>query len=412
MKIKQNTRNKPENRILQGSQKSEKAAKSKCPHMNKCGACQWLDMPYEIQLKKKHQMVVGLLKQYGSVEPVVGMDDPFHYRHKVHAAFGVANRKVVSGIYEESTHKIVPVERCMIENEKADEIIVTIRELLGSFKIKAYDEKTGYGLLRHVLIRCGYTSGQIMVILVTTSPVFPSKNNFVKALRDKHPEISTVVLNVNDKRTSMVLGEKEQVLYGKGYIEDSLCGKTFRISPKSFYQVNPNQTEKLYQLAVDMAGLTGKESVLDAYCGTGTIGIVASEKAKEVIGVELNKDAIKDAIINAKQNGAGNIQFYQNDSGVFMQQMAAKNAKVDVVFMDPPRTGSDEAFLNSLAVLKPAKVVYVSCNLETLARDLKYITKKEYQVQKIVPVDMFPHTESHVETVVLLETHMSKRKAT
>lgn len=373
----------------------------KCPIGKRCGGCQWIDIPYKEQLHKKQEYVRKLCKDFGKVEPVVGMENPYHYRHKVHAAFGMEKGKPVSGIYEEGSHRIVPVDSCLIENEKADAIIVTIRKLLSSFKIKVYDERTGYGLLRHVLIRCGYATNQIMVILVTVSPIFPSKNNFVKALRKEHPEISTVVLNVNDKFTSMVLGEKEQVIYGKGYIEDKLCGKTFRISPKSFYQVNPQQTEKLYELAVSFAGLTGKERVLDAYCGTGTIGLIASDYAGEVIGVELNKDAVRDAIINAKQNNVKNIRFYQNDSGKFMVQMAENKAKVDVVFMDPPRAGSDEAFLKSLVTLKPEKVVYVSCNPETLARDLKYLVRKGYQVKRIVPVDMFPMTE-HVESCVLL----------
>jgi len=382
---------------------------NKCPIGKRCGGCQWIDIPYKEQLHRKQEYVRKLCKDFGKVEPVVGMENPYHYRHKVHAAFGMEKGKPVSGIYEEGSHRIVPVESCLIENEKADAIIATIQKLLGSFKIKVYDERTGYGLLRHVLIRCGYATNQIMVILVTVSPIFPSKNNFVKALRKEHPEISTVVLNVNDKFTSMVLGEKEQVIYGKGYIEDKLCGKTFRISPKSFYQVNPQQTEKLYELAVSFAGLTGKERVLDAYCGTGTIGLIASDYAGEVIGVELNKDAVRDAIINAKQNNVKNIRFYQNDSGKFMVQMAESKAKVDVVFMDPPRAGSDEAFLKALVILKPEKVVYVSCNPETLARDLKYLVRKGYQVKRIVPVDMFPMTE-HVETVCLLsKLHEPKR---
>ena len=373
-----------------------------CPVKKRCGGCQWIDIPYEEQLHKKQEYVSKLCREFGRTEPIVGMENPYHYRHKVHAAFGVEKGKAVSGIYEEGTHRIVPVESCLIENEKADAIIVTIRKLLAGFKIKAYDEKSGYGLLRHVLIRCGYATGEIMVILVAVSPIFPSKNNFVKALRKEHPEISTVVLNVNDKYTSMILGEKEQILYGKGYIEDKLCGKTFRISPKSFYQVNPQQTEKLYKLAISFAGLTGNERVLDAYCGTGTIGILASDFAKEVIGVELNKDAVRDAIINAKRNAVKNIRFYQNDSGKFMVQMAENKTRVDVVFMDPPRSGSDEAFLKSLVILRPEKVVYVSCNPETLARDLKYLVKRGYAVKRIVPVDMFPQTE-HVEVVTCLQ---------
>lgn len=218
-----------------------------------------------------------------------------------------------------------------------------------------------------------------MVVLVLGSPILPSKNNFVKALRKLHPEITTIVLNVNGQKTSMILGEKETVLYGKGYIEDELCGKTFRISSKSFYQVNPVQTEKLYGKAIELAGLTGKERVIDAYCGIGTIGLIASDKAREVISVELNQDAVRDAIVNAKRNSIKNVRFYHNDAGVFMRQMAEAGEHADVVFMDPPRSGSDEKFLSSVLTLKPEKIVYVSCEPTTLARDLKYLTKHGYK---------------------------------
>ena len=375
---------------------------SLCPVAKKCGGCQWINVPYEKQLEDKKKWVESLLKPYCKLEEIVGMENPTHYRNKVHAAFGLDRfHKPVSGIYEEGTHRIVPVDSCLIENQKADAIIVSIRELLRSFKIKVYDEDTGYGLLRHVLVRVGEHTGQIMVVLVLSSPVLPGKNNFVKALLKLHPEITTVVVNVNDKRTSMVLGDKEQVIYGKGYIEDILCGKTFRISPKSFYQVNVVQTEKLYGKAIEYAGLTGKEVVLDAYCGTGTIGIIASDKAGQVIGVELNGDAVKDARENAKRNGVKNIQFYQNDAGKFLVGMAEQDAKVDVILMDPPRSGSDEAFLSSVVKMSPAKVVYVSCNPETLARDLKYLTKHGYKVQRACACDMFAFT-SHCESVVLL----------
>ena len=373
-----------------------------CPVYKKCGGCQLLHIPYDKQLKQKQEQLKGLLGSFCRMESFMGMEQPLHYRHKVHAVFD-RDRKgnAISGVYKAGTHIVVPVENCLLENEKADAIIATIRGLLKSFKIKTYDEDTGYGLLRHVLIRTGYATSQIMVVLVLASPIMPSKNNFVKALRKEHPEITTVVINVNDKQTSMVLGEKEQVIYGPGYIEDRLCGMTFKISPRSFYQVNPAQTEKLYGKAIEYAALTGKETVLDAYCGTGTIGMIAAKKAGKVIGVELNRDAVKDAVINAKRNQVSNIQFYQKDAGEFMVQLADRKEKIDVVFMDPPRSGSDEKFLSSLIKLAPEKVVYVSCNPETLARDLKYLVKRGYEVKRGVGIDMFPETE-HVETVVLL----------
>ena len=373
-----------------------------CPVFGKCGGCQLLHLPYDKQLKKKQEQLSELLKPYCRTEPFVGMDNPFHYRHKVHAVFD-RDRKgnIISGVYKEGTHIVVPVEKCLLENEKADAIIATVRGLLKSFKIKTYDEDSEYGLLRHVLIRAGYATGQLMVVLVLASPILPSKNNFVKALRKEHPEITTVVINVNDRKTSMVLGDKQQVIYGPGYIEDRLCGMTFKISPKSFYQVNPCQTEKLYGKAMEYAALTGKETVLDAYCGTGTIGMIAAGRAGRVIGVELNKDAVGDAVMNAKRNQVKNIQFYQQDAGEFMVQLAESGERVDTVLMDPPRSGSNEKFLNALAILKPKKIVYVSCNPETLVRDLQYLVKKGYRAQKGIGVDMFPNTVG-IEAVVRL----------
>lgn len=377
------------------------AKNSLCPIFKKCGGCQYLDLPYEEQLKLKQKEMQQLFGKYAKVYPIYGMEEPMHYRNKVHAVFGHRKGEVISGVYEAGTHHLIPVERCMIEDQKADEIIGTIRGMLKSFKIRTFDEDTGYGLLRHVLIRRGFHSGQIMVVLVTASPVFPSKNNFVKALRQKHPEITTIVQNINGRGTSMVLGDREQVLYGKGYIEDTLCGCRFRISSKSFYQVNPIQTEYLYGKAIELAGLTGKETVLDAYCGIGTIGLIASGKAKQVIGVEFNQDAVRDAIQNAKCNERKNIRFFHNDATKFMVQMAVDGGSVDVVFMDPPRTGSTPEFIRAVAAVKAKRVVYVSCGPDTLARDLETFKKMGYEAKGIWPVDMFPWT-NHTENVCLL----------
>ena len=374
----------------------------KCSVNKKCGGCQYLNLSYEEQLKLKQKSVQKLLKDFGKVNPIIGMEDPYYYRNKVHAVFS-RDRKgnVICGTYEVKSHRVVPVENCLIEDKKSQEIIQTIKGLLKSFKIKTYDEDTGYGLLRHVLVRRGFKSGEIMVVLVLGSPILPSKNNFVKALRKEHPEITTVVVNVNDKRTSMVLGDREQVIYGPGFIKDQLCGCTFRISPKSFYQVNPVQTEVLYNTAIRYAGLTGKETIVDAYCGIGTIGLAAAKKAKKIIGIELNKDAVRDARINARENHYKNASYYQGDAGEFMVQMAEHGEHVDVVFMDPPRAGSDEKFMDSVVKLNPEKIVYISCNPETLARDLRYMRKKKYKIEKIQPVDMFAWCD-HVETVVLM----------
>ncbi len=381
----------------------EEKKKKVCPVSAKCGGCQWINRSYEEQLQAKGTIFRKLMEPYCKPEPIIPMEEPTHYRCKVHAVFGEDRKhNVISGIYEEQSHRIVPVDSCLIENKKADEIIVSIRGLLKSFKIRPYNEDTGYGLLRHVLIRVGHRSGQIMVVLVLRSPIMPSKNNFVKALREIHPEITTIVVNVNNRDTSMILGEKEQVIYGRGYIEDELCGRVFRISPKSFYQVNPVQTEKLYAKALEYAGLTGKETVLDAYCGTGTIGMIASGHAGRVIGVELNRDAVKDAVSNAKRNRISNIEFYQNDAGKFLTEMTQQDGKTDVLFMDPPRSGSDEAFLSAAAKSRPGRIVYISCNPETLTRDLKYLVKAGgYRVEKSAAVDMFPFTDS-IESVTLL----------
>lgn len=382
------------------SMKTKQSEMKTCPYAKKCGGCDYQGISYEEQLEKKQAYMKKLMKPFGKVNPIVGMDDPYHYRHKVQAAFDCTRRgQIVAGVYEKKSHDVVDIESCLIENEEADAIIRDIKGMLRSFRIKTYDEDTGYGLLRHVLVRKGYHSGQIMVVLVLASPILPSKNNFVKALRKVHPDISTVVININERRTSMVLGERNITVYGKGYIEDELCDCTFRISPTSFYQVNPEQTELLYQKAIEYAGLTGKETVIDAYCGTGTIGLIASRSADKVIGVELNRDAISDAIINAKRNDISNIRFYHEDAGKFMVDMAARGEKADVVIMDPPRSGSDEAFLSSVVKLAPGRVVYVSCGPDTLARDLKYLTKHGYHMEECTPYDMFPFTR-HIETVI------------
>ena len=383
--------------------KPKKAGKGNgCPLYKKCGGCQLQNMTYEEQLSFKQAKCVRTLGSFGFVEKIIGMDNPTHYRNKVQAAFGLTRSgKIVSGVYQSKSHRIVLVDDCLLEDETADRIIVDIRKMLPSFKLLPYNEDTGRGFLRHVLVKRGFQTNEVMVVLVTGTPVFPRKNDFIKKLLKLHPEITTIVQSVNSAKTSLVLGKDETVLFGKGHIEDILCGNRFRISPKSFYQINPVQTEKLYNTAIDFAGLTGKETVLDAYCGIGTIGITAANKAKTVIGVELNPDAIRDAKQNARLNKKENLRFFTADAGEFMESMASENEKVDVVFMDPPRAGSDLKFLKSLVTLGADRVVYISCNVETQARDLLFLVKNGYKVRKIQPVDMFPHT-GHVETVVLL----------
>ena len=379
-----------------------------CPHYKKCGGCQLQNLTYEEQLKHKQIKVIKLLGKFCRVKEIIGMENPTHYRCKIQAAFSKDKSGIISGVYQSSTHKIVPIDSCMIEDIKADEIIVTIRKLLKSFKLKPFDENNMTGFLRHVLVRRGYYTGQYMVVLVTGTQIFPSSRSFINALIKKHPEITTIVQNINNKFTSLVLGEKSITLYGDGYIEDTIFDSVFRISPRSFYQVNPIMTTVLYGKAIEYMGLSGNETVIDTYCGTGTIGILASKYAKKVIGVEINADAVRDAKFNAKRNSIENIEFYTADASDFMVEMAAAGEQADVVIMDPPRAGSDKRFMSSVVTLAPKKIVYVSCNPETLARDLNYFLKNGYRPRRIQPVDMFPHTD-HVETVVLLVRTNSKK---
>lgn len=350
----------------------------------------------------------ALLAGFGEIRPIVGASEPLHYRNKVTASFGFRNGKLISGVYERATHRVVNIDRCFIQDERADRIIHVIRELCISFRIKAYDEDSGFGLLRHVMVRTAHATAEVMVILVTASPILPGSRNFVEALRKKCPEITTIIQSINTQRTSMVLGQREKLLYGRGYIEDVLCGLRFRISSGSFYQVNPAQTERIYEKAIELAGLSGRETLLDAYCGVGTIGLIASRRAKEVIGVELNAEAVRDAEANARRNGIENISFYANDAGAFLDDLSRSDKKLDVILMDPPRTGSTVEFIESACRAKPERIVYVSCNPETLARDLKEFKRRNYKTREIIPFDNFPLTV-HVETVCLLSKLNAKQ---
>ena len=373
--------------------------KTRCPHSKKCGGCQLQNLDYKEQLAHKERTCIRLLGKFCRVEPIIGMENPYHYRNKVQAAFGTTRAgRIISGIYQSSTHNIVAVDSCMTEDEIADRIIVDIRRLLRDFKMTTYNEVTGRGFLRHVLVKRGFQTGEVMVVLVTGTPIFPARNNFTRALLKLHPEITTIIQNVNDRYTSMLLGQNEKTLYGPGYITDILCGLRFRISAKSFYQINPVQTEVLYGKAMEFAELTGKETVIDAYCGIGTIGLTASDKARQVVGVEVNRDAVRDAIGNAKHNGVKNAHFFAADATAWIREAADAGQKADVVFMDPPREGSTPAFIESVARMAPKRIVYVSCNPETMARDLALLTQKGYRAEGFTPVDMFPHS-AHCEVV-------------
>ena len=371
-----------------------------------CGGCPLLGLDYAEQLKQKEEKVRALVGKYGPVHPIRGMEQPYHYRNKVISTFATGwGGKLTSGIYAANSHKVLPVESCLLQDEVLDKTMQAVRAAANACRYQPYDEDKGTGLVRHCLLRRGVATGQVMVVLVTAQPVLPGAKNFVKALLTEAAQrgvtVTTVVQNVNSRKTSVVLGEAEKVLYGKGFILDTLCGKTYAISPRSFYQINHAQTEVLYGLAVEAAKLTGKEVVLDAYCGIGTIGLTAADHAKQVVGVELNRDAVQDAIGNARHNGVKNARFFAADATRWIGEAAAAGEKADVIFMDPPREGSTPEFLASVARMAPKRVVYVSCNPVTLARDLATLTKLGYKAEGFTPVDMFPHTE-HIETVVLL----------
>ena len=378
---------------------------SPCEFSARCGGCSRVHIPYPEQLKMKQSAMEKLLSGICPVEPILGMDNPWHYRSKVHAVIGTdfKTKRPISGVYQRGTHRVVPVQGCLIEDERADRIIQTIVGMIPRYKLRIYNENTHRGFLRHVLVRTGQQTDQIMVILVATASEFPGGKAFVAELVEKHPEITTVVLNVNQKETSMVLGTRDVTLFGPGYLEDTLCGKRFRISPQSFYQVNARQTEVLYRTAISFAGLTGSETLLDAYCGTGTIGLCAADHVKQLIGVELNADAVRDAKVNARLNQTANADFFCEDAGRFMVKMARDHQPLDVLIMDPPRSGSDERFLTSVLTCRPKTIVYVSRTPETLARDARFLVKDQvYRAVKAVPVDMFPHTE-HCECVMLFQ---------
>lgn len=372
----------------------------RCPAYKKCGGCQ-LDVTYKQQLSYKQRTVIKMLGRYARVENIIGMDEPLHYRCKVSNAFGYSRGQVISGIWQSSSGRIAKIDTCALEDERAEVIIKEIKRLLPMFKLKTYDEVTKMGFLRFVTIRIGKATGEILVALGTNSGPFPALKNFIQALVKACPDITAITRNISCDKLNLLLGKNETVLYGNGFITDLLCGFDFRISARSFFQINPTQTERLYKTAVDFASLTGSERVIDAYCGVGTIGIIASKNAKEVLSVEQNEDAVKNAVENVKLNNIANVRVLCGDAGRFMEEMAASGESADVVFTDPPRAGCSKQFLHSLLTLAPKKIVYVSCNPETLARDLYFLTKNGYKAEKIQPVDMFPYTK-HVECVVSL----------
>lgn len=391
--------------LVRVDQKHSGRIKPACPIFEKCGSCHLLHMDPKAQSDFKKNQLIKLCKEAKlplQVNDILTMKEPYHYRNKMIIGFQKdRDRHIQAGFYEEFSHKIIPYKRCLLHPEICDEIIEEIVSLMEKLHIEPYEEDKRRGLLRHVLLRYGKQSGEIMVVLVINQNVFPARKNFVNALLQKFPNITTIVQNVNTRKTSVVLGDQERVLYGKGYIEDTLCGLKYHISSKSFYQINHEQTQVLYQTGIALLDLKGNEKVLDAYCGIGTIGMSMAHKVKQVIGVEINKEAVNDAIVNAKINDVMNIRFICDDASAYMKKAQQRKERFDVVIMDPPRSGSNEQFLSALVNMKPKQILYISCNPITQVRDMLYLKRFGYVGDMMQGVDMFPNT-NHVETIVLL----------
>ena len=380
---------------------SEDRIKPLCPVSTACGGCTFQNATYSYELAYKKKKVEDALRKIGHintpVNDVIGMENPYNYRNKIQVPFGRDNKHVVYGFYKSNTHRIIPIKECQIEDVKAGPILQDIAYLMESMKIDPYNEDTRRGIIRHVLIRTSHTYDEVMVVLVTNALTFPSKGNFVKELTKKHPEIKTVVQNVNMRDTNVILGDKEEVLFGKGFIKDTLLGVEFHISSKSFFQVNPVQCEKLYDIAIRFAKLTKDDEVLDAYAGVATIGILCAKEAGHVTSVETVKEAVINGRENAKRNDVTNISIIEDDCTKFLLE---NDRHFDVIVLDPPRKGSTPEFLSALIKNKPGRVVYISCEPSTLARDLE-ILSSSYDVKEVQPVDMFPRS-FHVETVCAL----------
>lgn len=418
-----------------------------CPVAQACGACQQVNEPYDAQLARKDARITKLYDGGDDVDvrPIIGMENPYGYRNKVVSPYapgkklssssghgkdgkrggtarnprgrGARSRRVdaspsheiLCGMYAAHSHRIVSADACLVENSEARRIILAIRALMPLFGIKPYREDAGSGFMRHAIVRIGHTSGEVLVTLVTNGPLFPGSRVFCRELVRRCPAVTTVVQNINERQTNVILGDREQTLYGPGFILDKLCGLSFRISSQSFYQVNAVQTEVLYRKAMELAACTGSERVIDAYCGTGTIGLVAAKNgAAQVTGVDTVAAAIHDARENARHNGVENATFIADDAGAFMRKAAAAGNHADVVFLDPPRSGASEAFLEALATLAPRRVVYISCSPQTQVRDVAFLARRGYRLRVIQPVDMFPHTD-HIETIALLEWEGSQK---
>lgn len=385
-----------------GGSKDLASIRNTCPAINECGGCKYDGCTYLYSCADKYDRVRNLMPKDCKVNDINVCAKPFHYRNKVHSGFKkLRSGRIICGPYEEGSHRIINVNSCLIENEKASAIIRDCADIAAKMKISIYNETSCTGELRRVLVRVAEQTGEIMVVIVIGSRYFREKTAFIKELTKRHPEISTVLININRRHDSMILGGESKKVTGKGYITDKLLGKSFRISPSSFYQVNRDQAEVLYSTAVRLAEFTGKERVIDCYCGTGTTTLTFAGFTGAITGVEINREAVDDAVKNAKANGIKNAEFVCADAVEYMEDLADAGEKIDTVILDPTRLGTDERFIKACKKLSPGRIVYISCNPDTLAKDLKTFDKCGYKAIEAEPVDMFPWTSS-IETVVLL----------
>lgn len=385
---------------------SEERREPSCPTYKQCGGCKLQHMSYEEQLQFKTGRVKAALERIGkltevTIHPTIGMEEPYNYRNKVQLPIGKVGDRVEMGFYAPRSHRIIPMESCGIQNETADRVMKLVKGWANKYRVEAYDEESNTGLLRHLMVRWAYKTGETMVVLVVNGEELPRGEELIKALRDEVPGLVSIIINVNKKSTNVVLGDKNIVLWGKDTITDYIGEYRFKISPHSFFQVNPTQTVVLYEKALQYAKLSGEEVVFDAYCGTGTISLFLSAKAKKVYGVEIVPQAIENAIENAKENQVENVEFMVGKAEEEIPRLIGIGIKAQVVVVDPPRKGCEASLLKAIAKMAPEQIVYVSCDVETLARDLRILEDMGYKTKEVQPVDMFPQT-GHVEVVVKL----------
>ncbi|WP_416151940.1 23S rRNA (uracil(1939)-C(5))-methyltransferase RlmD [Salipaludibacillus sp. HK11] len=397
-------------RLINVKKESEQRVEPPCSIFKWCGGCQLQHLSYEGQLQHKHNQVRETLARIGGLNKVpvhspLGMDDPWRYRNKSQVPFGEQQKQLVAGFYAERSHKIVDMNTCIIQHEDNDKVVQLVKSLAKQYGIRGYDDKTHKGTLRHVVVRHAKHTDELMVVLVTKGEALPNKKNIVQALQDQLPNLKSIMQNINPKRTNVIFGESTEKLWGEDVINDFIGDIKFAISARSFYQVNPEQTKVLYEKALEYAKLTGKETVIDAYCGIGTISLFLAQEAKQVYGVEIVPEAVSDAKRNAKINHIDNADFVVGEAESVIPWWQAQGIEADVIVVDPPRKGCDEKLLETMAAMKPLRIVYVSCNPATLARDLKYLEERGYKTKEVQPVDMFPHT-AHIENVALIEREM------